>query len=85
MLKKFASASFVSVIYAWLNTKEFILKLLNQIITFYNKNIINITNYNSYNSMRKRDMSEYDLDLDDENSDYDVQNDKNDHESDEGK
>lgn len=33
--------------------------------------------------MTRRSMSEYDLDLDEENSDYEVQNDKNEHESDE--
>lgn len=34
--------------------------------------------------MTRRRMSEYDLDLDDENSDFEIQNDKHDHESDEG-
>lgn len=34
--------------------------------------------------MTRHQMSEYDLDLDDENSDFELQNDKNDHESDEG-
>lgn len=33
--------------------------------------------------MTRRQMSEYDLDLEDENSDFEVQNEKNDHESDE--